>query len=134
MKYQISVANIQAVQLEGGFFEGWPNPPQAEAQLRILQGSSCVVLPVGQRGKVVGFITAISDGVSCAYVPHLEMLRQFRGNGIGTELVRRMLEQLADLYMVDLCCDDNVVSFYQTLGFHQCNAMVLRNHTRQSCA
>jgi ribosomal protein S18 acetylase RimI-like enzyme len=89
MRYQITVDGVDSSNLEGGFFEGWPNPPTPEAHLRILRGSAFVVLAISNNGNVVGFITAISDGVSCAYIPHLEVLPPFRGNGIGTELVRQ---------------------------------------------
>ena len=54
---------------------------------------------------VVGFVTAASDGVLSAFIPLLEVLPAYRDRGIGAELVRRLLGQLDDLYMVDLCCD-----------------------------
>ena len=83
--------NLDAIRPEHlhGFFAGWPNPPSPETHLRILQQSSHVVLAFEPSGKVVGFITAISDGVLSAYVPLLEVLPPHRGRGIGTALVRR---------------------------------------------
>ncbi len=60
---------------------------------------------------VVGFITAISDGLLAAYVPLLEVRPEYRGRGIGSELVRRMVGRLEDLYMVDLVCDPELESF-----------------------
>ena len=47
-----------------GFFVGWPAPPTPETHLRLLQQSDAVVLAVDDATQqVVGFITAISDGV-----------------------------------------------------------------------
>jgi ribosomal protein S18 acetylase RimI-like enzyme len=66
--------------------------------------------------RVVGFVTAISDGVLSAYVPLLEVLPEYQGRGIGTELMRRLLARLEDLYMVDLCCDTDLEPFYRRLG------------------
>jgi predicted N-acetyltransferase YhbS len=83
---------------------------------------------------VIGFITAISDGISCAYIPHLEVLPAYQGQGIGSELVQRMLAKLRQLYMIDLVCDPELQPFYARLGFQPWTAMVLRNHDRQSCS
>jgi ribosomal protein S18 acetylase RimI-like enzyme len=132
--YTDSLDGITTDHLRDGFFEGWPNPPQPAAHLRILQGSYAVVLAVDEPTKhVIGFITAISDGVSAAYIPHLEVLRAYRDEGIGSELVRRMVKRLAHFYMIDLVCDDNVKPFYARLGFRSVGGMVMRNYERQDC-
>ena len=116
-----------------GFFVGWPNPPSPEAHLRLLAGSDHVVLAVDQRsGRVVGFVTAISDGVLSAYVPHLEVLPAYQGRGIGTELMRRMLARLDGLYGIDLLCDPEVQPFYARLGMRPAQGMLIRNYERQS--
>jgi ribosomal protein S18 acetylase RimI-like enzyme len=84
-------------------------------------------------GPVVGFITAISDGVSAAYIPHLEVLPAYQGRGIGSELVRRMLARLRGLYMIDLTCDPDVQPFYARLGMRPSTGMLVRNYDRQAC-
>lgn len=134
IRYTDSLDGITADQLRDGFFEGWPNPPQPDAHLRILQGSYAVILAIDEPSNhVVGFITAISDGVSSAYIPHLEVLRAYRGEGIGSELVTRLLARLSHLYMVDLICDDDVKPFYARLGLRPVGGMVIRNYARQAC-
>ncbi|MBS1716898.1 MAG: GNAT family N-acetyltransferase [Armatimonadetes bacterium] len=134
IEYSFDAAAIAADQLDGGFFEGWPNPPSAADHLRILRGSFAVVLALDSgTGKVVGFITAISDGVSCAFIPYLEVLVPYRGADIGSTLVRLMVDRLRSLYMIDLVCDENVQPFYQRLGFRAMSAMSVRNYDRQSC-
>ena len=133
LNYLESTEDITVEQLQG-FFEGWPYPPSPEALLRILNGSAEIVLAFDpQEQRVVGYITAISDGVSCAYIPHLEVLAARRGQGIGTELVRRMLHKLRHLYMIDLMCDPDVQPFYARLGLHPSTGMVVRNFDRQRC-
>ena len=37
-----------------------------------------------------------------------------------------------DLYMIDHCCDEEVVPIYEPHGFKQSIGMVLRNYDRQS--
>jgi ribosomal protein S18 acetylase RimI-like enzyme len=99
-----------------GFFVGWPTPPSPERHLELLYGSDHVVLARLRSGRVVGFVTAISDGVLSAFIPFLEVLPDFQRRGIGTELVRRLLDRLGGLYMVDVTCDAELESFYRRLG------------------
>jgi len=54
--------------------------------------------------------------VLSAYIPLLEVLPEWQGRGIGTELMRRLLDRLRGLYMVDLCCDAELEPFYRRLG------------------
>jgi ribosomal protein S18 acetylase RimI-like enzyme len=125
IEYAADLEGVEPDQLEG-FFVDWPKPPSAERHLEILRGSSHVVL-AKHGARVVGFVTAISDGVLSAYIPLLEVLPD-QGRGIGTELVRRLLARLGDLYMVDLSCDEDVVPFYERLGLERWDAgMGVRN-------
>ncbi|RIK35923.1 MAG: GNAT family N-acetyltransferase [Chloroflexi bacterium] len=131
VRYTNSPGDVAAFQLTGGFWEGWPNPPSPETHLRLLQQSDHVVLALDDR-QVVGFITAISDGVLAAYIPLLEVLPAYRVQGIGSELVRRMLDQLSHLYMVDLLCDPELQPFYARHGMRPATGMLMRNYDRQS--
>lgn len=132
MIYKYSVDGITAEMLEG-FFVDWPNPPSPETHLQLLKNSSKVVLAMDeQTGQVVGFITAISDGVLSAYIPLLEVLPAYKGEGIGKQLVSQMLKELDNIYMIDLCCDDDLVPYYETFGMMKANGMMFRNYHMQS--
>jgi ribosomal protein S18 acetylase RimI-like enzyme len=133
MRYTTSLEGILPEHLDGGFFEGWPNKPTPQTHWRILQGSHKRVLAVEEEsGKVVGFINAISDGVLSAYIPLLEVLPEYRNRGIGAQLVKIMLEELSDFYMVDLLCDESLQSYYERLGMERATGMMIRNYARQS--
>ena len=132
ISYTDSLAGVTSEHLQGGFFAGWPNPPSPTTHYRILANSAAIVLARTDNGDVVGFITAVSDHVSCAYIPHLEVLPAYQGQGIGSELVRRMVEKLQHLYMIDLVCDPQLQSFYERLGMKAVVGMVIRNYDRQS--
>jgi ribosomal protein S18 acetylase RimI-like enzyme len=121
-------ASAVAPELLEGFFVGWPSPPSRERHLELLRGSAHVLLAREEDGRVVGFVTAISDGVLSAYIPLLEVLPEYQGRGIGTELMRRMLAKLRGLYMVDLSCDAALEPFYRRLGLQVWDrGMGLRN-------
>lgn len=126
IRYTASLDGIDDADL-AGFWVGWPNPPSPETHRRILRGSEIVVLAWDDgAGRVVGFITAVGDGVLAASIPLLEVLIEYQGVGIGTELVRRMLAELDGRYMVDLTCDPELVPFYQRLGLTHHDAMIRR--------
>lgn len=130
--YTHSLDGITPDKLQG-FFVGWPNPPKPETHLKILQGSFHVILAIDdQTSQVVGFITAISDGVSAAYIPHLEVLPEYQQKGIGSELVKRMLDSLRQIYMIDLTCDPDLQPFYERFGMRPYTAMISRNYERQA--
>jgi len=132
--YTGSIEGITPERLEG-FFVGWPNPPTPATHLKLLEGSDHVVLALDDRtGRVVGFITAVTDGVLSAYIPHLEVLPLYQRRGIGRELVRRVLERLEGLYAVDLSCDPEIQPFYLRCGMQPAVGMCVRRYDRQSGA
>ena len=134
IRYQNTASGIRPDQLSG-FFDGWPSPPTPETHVAIMSGSYRVVLALDDdRDTVVGFITAVSDGVLAAYIPLLEILPPYRRRGIGRELVTRMQQELGKLYMVDLVCDEAMESFYASLGMKPAHAMSVRRYDRQSGA
>ncbi len=115
-----------------GFFEGWAAPPDADTHLRILRGSSHVVLAIDDDDdRVVGFANALTDGANSAFIPLLEVLAHYRGRGIGTELMRRMLEQLGDYPCIDLTCDPQAQPFYEKCGMQRSVGMVARDYSRK---
>ena len=79
--------------------------------------------------RTVGFITAISDVVLAAYIPLLEVRREWRGKGVGSELVRRILAALAGFYMVDVVCDPDLIPFYERFGLVPLAGLGRRNRS-----
>ena len=128
IEYHADLNRIQAADLDG-FFVGWPQPPSPQKLRAVLAGSThfLVAVPAGET-RVVGFITAISDGVLAANIPLLEVHPDFQGHGIGSQLVTSMLNELRELYMVDLSCDPGVQPFYARLGMSPMTGMALRNY------
>ncbi len=123
--YQETTEGIGPNDLQG-FFVGWPDRPSPENHMAILMGSDLVALALSDKSRVVGFVTAITDGVSCAYIPHLEVLPEWQGDGIGTELMRRMMAELETIRAIDVICDEEVRGFYERLGFKAWRGMIIR--------
>jgi len=114
-----------------GFFVGWPNPPSEMTFRKMLNKSQYIWLAI-ENNKVVGFINAISDETLAAYIPLLEVLPEYKGQGIGSKLVEQMFESLSGHYMIDIVCDDDVVPFYNRFDMYNANGMIIRNYNRQS--
>ena len=132
ISYQNNLDDISADMLTG-YFIRWPNPPSSETHLRILRQAYRVVLAVDdQTNRVVGFVNAISDGVLSAYIPLLEVLPEYQMQGIGDELMKRVLKMLDNLYMIDLTCDRRLQPFYGQFGMFKATGMMVRNFAHQA--
>lgn len=110
-----------------GFFVGWKSPLTPQRHGELLRGSTHFVAAV-DGDKVVGFITALSDGVNSSFIPLLEVLPGYQGRGIGSELMRLMLVKLAGITNVDLTCDPDVQPFYERFKMMRSSGMVLRKY------
>ena len=115
IRYTADAAELEENMLDG-FFVGWPRRPSKAQHLAVLRGSFRVVLATDDTtGKVVGFVNMISDGVLTAFIPWLEVLPDYQGQGIGTELMRRVLD-CEQMYSIDLVCDEPLLPYYARLG------------------
>ena len=133
ISYRDSADGLTVDQLRGTFFVGWPNPPSPATHLRLLQSTDHIVIAIDDStDAVVGFVTAISDGVLAAYIPFLEVDPAYQKRGIGTELINRILAQLKHLYANDLLCDVELQPYYERLGMRRATGMLHRNYDRQS--
>lgn len=131
LTYKTSADGLTTDQLTGDFFEGWLEPPSPETLLRILQSSEHVVIAV-RDDEVIGFVTAISDGVLSAFITLLEVVPGEQDKGIGHSLINQILDDIGQIYMIDLVCDANLSRFYAELGFAAATGMSRRDYAVQS--
>ncbi len=128
IEYQDSLAGITPGKLTG-FFVGWKSSLSPCEHFRILENSEFIVLAVdNDTQQVVGFVNALSDHVNFAFIPMIEVLPAYKGRGIGTRLMNRMLDQLHAIRCVDLTCDPELQSFYQGFGMHKSHGMMIRKY------
>ncbi len=131
VEYRSDLHGVDESSLEGPFFVGWTRRLSPATHLEILRAADERVVAVDGT-RVVGFITALTDRILTAYIPLLEVVPDRRGEGIGTELVRRLLARLDRLYAVDVLCDPAVVPFYARLGFAYATGATLRRYEFQA--
>ena len=126
IKYIDDIKQVTSDQLQG-FFIGWKLPLTPERHHKLLQGSTHFIVAVAGE-KAVGFITALSDGVNSSFIPLLEVLPEFQKQGVGSELMRRMLVKLEGVANVDLTCDPDIQPFYERFKMLRSSGIVLRKY------
>jgi ribosomal protein S18 acetylase RimI-like enzyme len=100
-----------------GLHVGWPHPPSPEAHLASLAGCNARMLAVDDEADtIVGFLSAMTDGVLILYLWDLEVRPEYQARGIGTQLVRRTMEAVGPIYQVQLVTDRRTQPFYEKLG------------------
>jgi GNAT superfamily N-acetyltransferase len=67
--------------------------------------------------KLVGLGNAISDGYLVVYYPHLLVLPDYRGRGIGTRLMQMLMARYAGFHQQILVADGRATGFYRKCGF-----------------
>lgn len=130
IEYRTTLEGITQDQLKG-FFVGWRKPLTESQHLEILHNSAYFVLAYDtQLGRVVGFINALSDNVNFAFIPMLYVLPTHQRQGIGNELMTRMLELLSYITCIDLTCDPAMQPWYEKFGMLRSSGMVIRKYLK----
>lgn len=130
ISYSKNTSALDGLDLSG-FFYGWPQKPNETTLRTSIQCADYVVLAIDRKkNKLVGYITAITDHVLVAYIPFLEVEKHYQRRGIGRILLDTLLEEIGDLYMIDLACDKKLANFYKEAGFRSWHAMIKRNYDR----
>ncbi len=70
-------------------------------------------------GRLVGLGNAISDGHLVVYFPHMLVLPELQGQGIGRQMMQALLSRYAGFHMQMLTADGKAIDFYQSLGFQR---------------
>lgn len=115
-----------------GFCDGWKKPLSPQQLREVITNSTYKVLAIdAATSKVVGIITALSDNLNWAFIPYLEVLPEYQKQGIGTELMRMMLAQLAHINCIDLTCDPDMQPFYERFGMLKSVGMIVRRYLKE---
>lgn len=83
--------------------------------------TSYLNISVFDNNKLIAYIDSVSNGVTDAYIQDLMVHPDYQGQGIGTELMNRMIALLKQnhIYMISVIFDENLKRFYNKFGF-QC--------------
>jgi GNAT superfamily N-acetyltransferase len=102
----------------------WATGRPRETQDRLIDEAARVVgLYDGRRQ--VGFCRAATDGVSFVYLADVYILEEYRGQGLGEELVREMVENSNLTHLKWLLHTADMHPLYRKLGFDVPNVKVM---------
>jgi len=88
----------------------------------IVGGSHCFLIAAetqAPEAPVIGMGRSISDGASDAYIQDVVVAPAFRGRGIATEIINRIVRRLQDdgIEWIGLVAERNTQKLYEPLGF-----------------
>lgn len=81
--------------------------------------TSYINISVFDNNKLIAYIDSVSNGVTDAYIQDLMVHPDYQGQGIGTELMNKMIALLKQnhIYMISVIFDENLKEFYNRFGF-----------------
>jgi len=94
----------------------WSAARKPDRLMRALKSSHSVVT-AWVKGSLVGLGNALSDGSLVVYYPHMLVLPEFQGRGIGRELMRRLMKRYRGFHQHILIAEAQAISFYRKCGF-----------------
>lgn len=98
---------------------GWSNYFNNPLMLKNAYAHSLKVLGAYSEDKLLGIIRVVGDGYSIVHIQDILILTEYQRSGIGTALIKRILEMYKDVYQKSLLTDntEKTVQFYKSLGF-----------------
>lgn len=112
----------------GPFFQGWKSPPSAETRAGLLSGSH-LVITARDDGRLVGFVTALTDGAMLAFISLVEVLEEYQGKGVGSRMMEIAVDHFRGYYQVALITDPDKDGFYRKFGFSNIHGMHILDFT-----
>ena len=116
---------IEPEQLQGLLRQtSWANRRRLEGIQKMLEGTP-LTLGAWEDDRLVGFVRVMTDGIYRALIDDVVVEESKRGTGIGSELMRRAIERLAEVEEVFLRCGEHVVPFYERHRFERSNGVIM---------
>ncbi len=100
---------------------GWSSYLRRENLLRDAFAHSLLTLAAYDGDRLAGVVRAVGDGVSILYVQDLLVKPAYQRRGVGTQLLKAVLEAFPDVNQAVLLTDDTeaTVRFYEAAGFQK---------------
>lgn len=98
---------------------GWMNYLKRSEVLESAYANSLCVLGAYEDNRLVGIIRAVGDGQTIVFVQDIIVLPEYQGKGIGTKLLKAVMEKYSNVYQMELLTDntEKTKAFYRSAGF-----------------
>ena len=98
---------------------GWTNYLERTEILEEAYANSLCVIGAYDSDRLVGIIRAVGDGQTIVFVQDIIVLPEYQRKGIGTKLLKAVMDKYHDVYQMELLTDNTVKTkaFYRSVGF-----------------
>ena len=98
---------------------GWTNYLERISVLEEAYANSLCVSGAYDNEKLVGIIRAVGDGQTIVFVQDIIVLPEYQRKGIGTKLLKAVMDKYHDVYQMELLTDntEKTKAFYRSVGF-----------------
>jgi ribosomal protein S18 acetylase RimI-like enzyme len=110
-----NITKSQLVALYKGV--GWVIYTSDPDKLHSAVQNSIYVLTAWVKNELIGLVRVVGDGLTIIYIQDILVSKEHRGKGIGTKLLRNVIEKYSSVRQVVLLTDnDNTKEFYDKIG------------------
>ena len=98
---------------------GWTNYLERIGILEEAYANSLCVLGAYDDDRLIGIIRAVGDGQTIVFVQDIIVLPEYQRKGVGTKLMKAVVEKYKDVYQMELLTDntEKTNAFYRSVGF-----------------
>ena len=111
---------------------GWVNYVNQPEMLKNAYANSLKVFGAYENEKLLGIIRVVGDGYSIIFIQDIIVLPEYQRQGIGTALLKRVLDTYERVYQKTLLTDntERTIQFYKSLGFQMDTEIECRAFTK----
>jgi len=103
---------------------------------KIISNPDHIIYVAEENGKIIGSTTLfieqkfIHNGGRVGHIEDVVVSKEYEGRGIGIKLVNSLLEKarVMNCYKTILDCQDELIPFYERIGFKQESNQMRHNH------
>ncbi len=96
----------------------WSSAEKPDELIKALENSHALIT-AWDSDILVGLANSISDGYLVVYYPHLLVLPEYQGKGVGKLIMNRFQEKYAGFHQQILVADGRAIDFYNKCGFER---------------
>ncbi len=111
---------------------GWLNYVNQPEMLKNAYANSLNIFGAYENEKLLGIIRVVGDGYSIVFIQDIIVLPEYQRQGIGTALLKRVLDTYEHVYQKTLLTDntERTIRFYKSLGFQMDTEIECRAFTK----
>lgn len=100
---------------------GWTAYTDQPEVLRKGFGNSLLILAAYENDRLLGLVRVVGDGYTIVFVQDILVFPEYQHKGIGTALLRAVLERYSHVRQIELATDNTpkTIAFYQSMGFRE---------------